>query len=522
MPLVEFLELNILGSPKEMARWTFIDWCLILVWAYSLCIFFLLHTSLIVLQRKTILIINSNTYLTFINVLKMLTSYTPLVGAYLTKRVKQMNNFNINSLIPLISRTQYIIELICIWIFSNKMFENKNCTKLFIREGSSIFNLSQNGLDSIKTTLFISNHRSCVDYFIINYLLRKNVEKDFSLYDVLKAITARDNESLDVQSLIPSKLQFCTWGKLFNFPRLSNIYSFIFKDENTFINDIDLADKYKHPNNKIITIFPEVNIFNKELQIVQKKLFQDYSFIPKFNNLLYPRFLTFVNTIKAFAKLKNVQRPRESNYLLTKKLIKPSTIRKTIEKMITSEVNDNTHIYNKCLEKEDIVLESQTSLFLPKDQPIRISSNNSSIQKKSVEKQNQKQSDKHEISKSISPKSINGEETVILNDKLYDITILYFKIKYVKKGHDHNTGSFSNYQGIQLEQITPTLLEMFRADSYSSRDPFIIYVDIQERDISPLLAEKTTHLEKWLEGLWIEKDKRIEKMKKDIMMKVAK
>lgn len=93
------------------------------------------------------------------------------------------------------------------------------------------------------------------------------------------------------------------------------------------------------------------------------------------------------------------------------------------------------------------------------------------------------------------PHKTKKQHRVRINSHIYDITIVYLRVKYVTNVHDHIDGSIVPRSGYQLDEIAPSLLEFLRPDSKVDRDPIITYVNIKRFDTDAILCLKDRHLE---------------------------
>lgn len=137
-------------------------------------------------------------------------------------------------------------------------------------------------IQELKNSIVISNHRSLFD-FVIMYYLKTMVEK------------ATDDEI---------NMKFFNWNKLWSAPDLSLLRNIMKYDENWEYKPADLEHEIRRcttnenlkPNNHWVVHFPEVNIFNEKVYVTQAQQNSNY-YLPKLENLLYPRFNNFNNLI---------------------------------------------------------------------------------------------------------------------------------------------------------------------------------------------------------------------------------
>ncbi|KAH3682938.1 hypothetical protein WICPIJ_006092 [Wickerhamomyces pijperi] len=142
-------------------------------------------------------------------------------------------------------------------------------------------------IQELKNSIVISNHRSLFD-FVIMYYLKTVVEK------------ATDDEI---------NMKFFNWNKLWSTPDFCLLRNIMKYDENWEYKSADLEHKLRRcttnpahkPNNHWVIHFPEVNIFDEKTQLTQSQQNDSY-YLPKLDNLLYPRFNNFNNLISILQK----------------------------------------------------------------------------------------------------------------------------------------------------------------------------------------------------------------------------
>lgn len=118
-----------------------------------------------------------------------------------------------------------------------------------------------------KSQVIICNHRSIIDYTMIQHL--------FGAENVV----------------------FASWRRLMKYPSLIHFWSIFRNNENAAVS-VSTFKKYKGLEK--IVVFPEVNIFTPEVKLIERKLMKvKCKGLPVLHNVLYPRFGTFVNLIKA-------------------------------------------------------------------------------------------------------------------------------------------------------------------------------------------------------------------------------
>ncbi|CAI5758712.1 unnamed protein product [Candida verbasci] len=128
--------------------------------------------------------------------------------------------------------------------------------------------------------IVICNHSSLADTFIIHYLSRFSYKNKVDL----------------------PNLNFFSWFLVWRVPTIKIILHWLKCDENWEIDEKSVLFVFsrllKSKFSEWIILFPEVNIWTKENVHLQTGL-QDKYFLPKFENVLYPRFSSFYNIITA-------------------------------------------------------------------------------------------------------------------------------------------------------------------------------------------------------------------------------
>ena len=110
----------------------------------------------------------------------------------------------------------------------------------------------------------------------------------------------------------------------------------------------------------------------------------------------------------------------------------------------------------------------------------------------------------------------NGSNTtspIRLNRYIYDFTLVYYRPRSTttttttttnyNHNHDNETGNLKLHNGTQLEQVVPSLLDLF----HSRGKPLFVVVDVARYPVADLLPLSDSKLEKWLEQQWIYKDR---------------
>lgn len=474
MGFVDFFETYMVGSRVQFKQLDISDWLSLTPRLLILFGYFYLH-SFFTAINQFLQFINTNSFCLRLHLLyDRFWSHVPIIGEYKIRLLSRALTYSKLKIIPTLDK---VLEAIEIWFqlhLVEMTFEKKKNVQIFITEGSDDLNFFKD--DKFQTTLMICNHRSVNDYTLINYLFLKSCPtKFYTKWEFLQKL--RKGEDLAEWP----QLKFLGWGKMFNFPRLDLLKNIFFKDETLALSSNELRDILERQNNQAITIFPEVNIMSLELSIIQRKLHQDFPFVINFYNLLYPRFKNFTTLMAAFSSIKNIKRKKNRNNII-----------KEARYLFHRELDKLVH---KSMKMESSKVSDKTT-------PPMIVDNSYLLTKK------------EEIS--------SGKPKVVrINPYIYDVTIIYYRVKYTDSGHDHTNGDLRLHKGYQLEQISPTIFEMIQPEMESEnnikdKDPIVVMVNVKKHQIQPLLAYNDESLEKWLENRWIEKDRLIESLQKNI------
>ena len=98
-----------------------------------------------------------------------------------------------------------------------------------------------------------------------------------------------------------------------------------------------------------------------------------------------------------------------------------------------------------------------------------------------------------------------------LNRYIYDFTLVYYRPRSTtttttasySHNHDNETGNLKLHNGTQLEQVVPSLLDLF----HNRGRPLFVVVDVARYPVADLLPLSDSKLEKWLEQQWSYKDR---------------
>ncbi|CDO96484.1 unnamed protein product [Kluyveromyces dobzhanskii CBS 2104] len=174
-------------------------------------------------------------------------------------------------------RAEKLLVMVNIWI-------NEFILWSVMREDIQIIYEGENINSSDRNLIIISNHRSIVDYFLI--------QSQFGADNVI----------------------FASWTRLMKYPSLKHFWTIFRHDENASVSACKLKRFYGPEN---LVLFPEVNVFTPEVKFIERKLMKlKYKGLPILHNVLYPRFKTFVNLIQAFSNSSNRKWCRVLEYLI--------------------------------------------------------------------------------------------------------------------------------------------------------------------------------------------------------------
>ncbi|CAI4036583.1 hypothetical protein SMKI_15G4310 [Saccharomyces mikatae IFO 1815] len=474
MGFVDFFETYMVGSRVQFKQLDISDWLSLTPRLLTLFGYFFIHsffTSISVFLQ----FVNTSSFCLRLHLLyDRFWSNVPIIGEYKIRLLSRILRYTEVKIIPNLDKALEVIEIWFQLHLVEMTFEKKKKVQVFISSGSDDLNFFQD--NKFQTTLMICNHRSVNDYTLINYLFFKSCPtKFYNKWELIQKL--RKGEDLPEWP----QLKFLGWGKMFNFPQLDLLKNIFFKDETLTLSPENLKDLLVAQNNKAIAIFPEVNIMSLELSIIQRKLNQDFPFVINFYNLLYPRFKNFTSLMTAFSSIKNIKRKKNHNNIIKEaRYLFHREIDKLVHKSITMEPsNMSDKILPPLIMDNTFLLDKKKNTSNDKPKPVRI------------------------------------------NPYIYDFTIVYYRVKYTDSGHDHINGDLKIHKGYELEQISPTVFEMIQPemeseDNRKEKDPIVVMIHIKKHQIQPLLAYNDESLEKWLENRWIEKDRLIESLQKNI------
>lgn len=500
MTISESIQTHFVGPKLEIQNWSISDWVLVSKRIVILVSYVVLHTSFKILLT-TLQILVDNPITSFILIINgSLWKLVPIFGRYVKRILPRIISDVKETFIPLLDKILQLIQLSFQLHIVEMTLRNKKNVQIFITAESDELDFFDSA-DKLKTTLLLSNHRSINDYMLINYLVQSSNSNTMGYCKkrhLLQQFWERNQPPFPL-------LNFISWGKICNFPHISLLKNVITQDENTFVPPRKIKEYLKTNGNQILAIFPEVNIMTTELAIVQRKLNQDYPFVTRFYNVLYPRFRNFISLIKCFANINHVKRRQHNTLFDHAKLFFENGMDKLIYK---TSVHGKHHGVDQEHANAAMIVGLPNSLD-------------------HVEMTLSDESPKQGFSERFGEED-DHKENISINHYFYDLTIVYYKPKYTSKGHDHVHGRIQIHNGYQLEQVNPSLLEMLKPEgkSFSNSDaslsllpPIVVMVHIKKHELSPLLPIKGRNLEKWLESQWYEKDKLIDSIENGIRIK---
>ncbi|KAI5963396.1 hypothetical protein KGF57_001274 [Candida theae] len=143
----------------------------------------------------------------------------------------------------------------------------------------------------------ISNHASLADAFVIQHLSRLSTKSERDAKDGLP-----HNRNLKLPIV-----NFFSWFLIWRVPTIKILTHLLKTDENWELEESSIlyvfAKLLKSKFSEWVALFPEVNVWTPEGYKVQQQIGEKY-FLPKLENLLYPRYPAFYNIITAMSKFK--------------------------------------------------------------------------------------------------------------------------------------------------------------------------------------------------------------------------
>lgn len=462
---------HIIGPQSDILNWTIDEWFGIVVFIQLLILYFSLYIVTGIFHRFIIFTSRSVLFKTFIGAYTCICRPIPIIGNYKVQMLSKCGNSFEEQVIPKLRLLQNIWEKLFNSVLFFYLFENRGNTQIFFPSGSE--DIGTVNFSTTLTTLIVANHRSIVDYPLINFLLQKSIESNgpSSISITLKDILKKDYSKNPIQ---PVGLRFIGFGKTFKMIRLDVVKDVFLFDKKNEIEKHDIKRTLDKHGNHALVLFPEGNIFSTESSIIQRKLNENFfPYVPKFYNLLYPKFKTFTELLLGLQPYKN-----ESD-----------------NKSGKGKTNGDRPIKLLWYFTESI---SKYLRYTDKNDPIDSTYSISTIPQ---------QCDDH-----------TPNQNIHLNNLLWDLSIIYYRAKKTKLGHDHNCGKTTIHKGIQLEQITPSLLGMVAHNLKNANDPIFISVNIQKHPLADILHLKPKKMEKWLESHWGSKDRDLNKFQDSVVL----
>ncbi|AAS53895.1 AFR524Wp [Eremothecium gossypii ATCC 10895] len=390
--------------------------------------------------------------------LRMIT-IVPVIGSPLGRRLSLLVKLLKTELLPFLDEMVRLTE----YAFHVKMINDTICgdnVKIIVT--GDPFSLDYVEAAPL-TSVIISNHRSVIDYAVISKLVLETQER-IPNHNKFLMSTAKKRRFVH-----PPPFRFLTWAKITNFPTLSLFFNIWSKDENSIVSATTIHSHLMKHRNTTFVLFPEVNSITPELVMIQQKLLKSkYEDTPSLKQVLYPRYKQFNSLVKDLACWKKVK--------------KRNSIMEKVVDRLDKWIHDDD-----LLDQDLIELES----FLTAEEDAAATQRSSNV------------------------------EQIRINEFMYNLTIVYYqpvlKCNDPDHIHEHNHAVGIKDPHYQLEHITPSLWDMYRAQE--ADQPIVIRVHIDRHRMDPLLQMKSRHVEKWLENYWCEKDKQIAVMDTAVKLK---
>ena len=464
-----------------------------------LCIY--LHYSLKAVLHVSNWVLTSHVSLQLVALHERFWLHIPVIGTYPISTTKYLVRYLETTMVPGFQNTIKVVDTCYQLYLVQCVFQNRERVEILFTADSHQLEFLKDG--NLLTTLVLANHRSINDYALISYILQnacRAIPNEIRRRDLLKLMwnvePPRDKNY--------AKIGFVGWGDIFNFLSWRLVRNVLTRTENHAVSSKDIEKTLRENGNQILIMFPEVNILTAELGIVQRKLNQSYStLVTKYYNVLYPRFKTFVNTINCIASLANVERIGRRKRSGKRRHLGMSRAR-----LIKSQITNQQNILGaKVLGK--ILRESESEDRKEKG-------------KGQQQQQQQQQLDPLLLATfstatataTAAPNFNTGNSTtspIRLNRYIYDFTLVYYRPRSTtttttasySHNHDNETGNLKLHNGTQLEQVVPSLLDLF----HNRGRPLFVVVDVARYPVADLLPLSDSKLEKWLEQQWSYKDR---------------
>ena len=521
MGLLNFFETHIVGSDVRteviknrdsynpsglktadiFGSWSLVELLNVLSCLLQLLLFIYLHYSLEVLLHVAHWLLTSHVSLRLVALHERFWLHIPVIGTYPISIINCSIRYLETTMVPSFQNTIKVVDTCYQLYLIQCVFQKRENVEILFAADSHQLEFLKGG--NLLTTLVLANHRSINDYALISYILQnacRPFPKKIRRRDLLKLLG--NVESPRKKDYV--KIGFVGWGEVFNFLSWRLVRNVLTRTENHAVSSKDIEKTLRESGNQILIMFPEVNILTAELGIIQRKLNQSYStLVTKYYNVLYPRFKTFVNTINCIASLANVERIGRRKRSGNRRHLGMSRAR-----LIKSQITNQQNILGaKVLGK--ILRESE-----PEDRK----------GKGQQQQQQQQQLDPLLLATfstatattTAAPNFNTGNSTtspIRLNRYIYDFTLVYYRPRSTtttttasySHNHDNETGNLKLHNGTQLEQVVPSLLDLF----HNRGRPLFVVVDVARYPVADLLPLSDSKLEKWPEQQWSYKDRGI-------------
>ncbi|CEP60639.1 Mum3p LALA0_S01e15566g [Lachancea lanzarotensis] len=389
----------------------------------------------------------------------------PLIGGPIAHIFDRLCIFIRLKLMPFMIRKKQTLEKLFRICLIDTTLRNRNVK--FILTGDPL------DITGTSTSIIIANHRSIMDYALIDFLVHGEHGPDLKQY-LGHAFFNHGNYPT------ASKLRFVGWGRLTGVPSIKFFASILLRDENATVRSSDIERVLMREGNECLALFPEVNVITSELRLVQRKLAKE-SYLPQLDNVLYPRFKNFNSTVSCLARLQHIDRSRKARYF-------KKAAHKT-GSMILKVRSSRGHPSAKQM--------AQINLFLG-DENLA------------------------DATVTAKPKPNTNKVPIIVSPFLWDIAIVYYRATYFcQNEHAHIrdmqvhavTDKKNHYQ---LQQITPSLFQFLKCPWGDS--PIFVRVHVNKVAIPDLLKMNDRKLESWLEKTWLAKDEVLKNMQDSVRL----
>ncbi|CUS23541.1 LAQU0S10e02784g1_1 [Lachancea quebecensis] len=394
--------------------------------------------------------------------------WVPLVGERLTENLERVVSGIKLRILPPMKRIEEHFEVCYQLTLADLTFRHGN-VRMLVTGDTEGFPVA---VGNNKSSLVIANHRSVMDYSLINYLVQ-GTERATARQSFWRLIEPKETET-------ELGLKFVSWGRVCNMPSLRFLSCILTGDENRAVDATRLQEFLEDRGNRILAVFPEVNVLTPELRLVQRKLAKD-NYLPMLNNVLYPRFKNFKAAIRCLSHIRGAGTDRRG---------------RRFRNAVTKADNMVSKIRHSGSRISDMQI-AQVSMFLGRAE-------------------DEEASGKAKKKKKVKP---TRRPLLSVDPFVWDLTIIYYRAK-ISKGKDHahlheqEQKRLEDGAHYQLEQVTPSFLQM--ASSSIQESPLLIRIHTCKHPVSKLLALSDRKLERWLERRWMQKDEMIDSIQKNV------